>query len=463
MANDCFPNIIKDKNLKEELIEKEFRDLDINRSNTISLHELQLYLDRKSNGNFDKAVLTNIYNRMDKDENGEIGLDQFKRIWLEVDEELNIKYKKLIEEIKICEENEKEIKEKRVIEEKQESSRLHYDLFVKIINATNIKFDSSYVTVKVFDDYFESKKVDSKFPVFNEEKDFKINKEIYQKSFDNIIKFKLIDSFDLNNYISYEQNFTDLEDQKIHNIWLSNPNSSAKLNVEIRFIHSRKLLCDLHLEHWKSYKMKLEQEEKEISDKIIQLHKPLNFINEVAKNNFYLSNELPSNKINPGILGENKFSSTPPKPDHFFKVFASYLGILIFFIILVNYFFIYVYIIDIFIVLFISFNYFEKVLNITIEMLVYFNCLTVLSNIIHCIWIFCYTSSFWNSLYIDDGFYINYRKLIIIISYILLILKVLYEVALIGYLWIEISTINKKKNLSKNRNIGMDVPLTMKP
>ena len=80
------------KGEKIKLLEQEFNKMDVNNDGAIQYQELQYHLDQKNNGQpFDRTIANQLYNSMDKTEDGLITKKEFIRAWM--DSENRIKEK----------------------------------------------------------------------------------------------------------------------------------------------------------------------------------------------------------------------------------------------------------------------------------------------------------------------------------------------------------------------------------
>ena len=67
------------------LIKKLFSDIDANSDKQISFEEIHSFLTKKSSQNFDEDLLREIFNKLDKDENSTLTLDEFTRGYYEAE------------------------------------------------------------------------------------------------------------------------------------------------------------------------------------------------------------------------------------------------------------------------------------------------------------------------------------------------------------------------------------------
>lgn len=125
------------------ILQREFNDIDINHDQWISKPELYAYLDRKSGGPFDRGIADEIFERMDKDYNGRITVNEFIKVYIEADEML----RKKIESAKINKESYKRQQEEceRKAEEERRNEKLtaygiaHNSIVhVTVLAATNL-------------------------------------------------------------------------------------------------------------------------------------------------------------------------------------------------------------------------------------------------------------------------------------------------------------------------------------
>lgn len=98
------------KQEKFKYLEKEFNKMDVNNDGAIQYQELQYHLDQKNNGQpFDRTIANQLYNSMDKTDDGLITKKEFIRAWVESENRIREKIDKNNNEIqkakKLKEEN----------------------------------------------------------------------------------------------------------------------------------------------------------------------------------------------------------------------------------------------------------------------------------------------------------------------------------------------------------------------
>jgi len=96
-SNQQSPMKPMDSKAEKELMEKvaalqqEFASIDVNHDQWISKEELYNYLDKKSGTRFDRAIADEIFDRMDKNHDNQVTINEFIKVYIEADEMLRRK------------------------------------------------------------------------------------------------------------------------------------------------------------------------------------------------------------------------------------------------------------------------------------------------------------------------------------------------------------------------------------
>lgn len=263
------PMKVRDPRAESELMEKvaalqrEFSDIDINHDDWISRQELYGYLDRRSGAQFDRAIADEIFEHMDKDNNEQVTINEFIKVYIEAEEMLRRK----IEAAKINKESYKRQQEeclRRAEEERLNEKLTAYGIahnsmvHVAILEGKNLKpyglggALNPYVEISLDDQQRAKTKVISGGPdvIWDEKATFDVvNPE-------SLLKFTVYDS---NSQLgdSFEGEvvvpLSELKDQNMHDVLLDlfDQNGTlgrGQLHVKLQWIHSKvKILYFLNI------------------------------------------------------------------------------------------------------------------------------------------------------------------------------------------------------------------------
>lgn len=118
--------------------------IDLNHDGTVSLEELQSFLNKKSGGKFDPQVTEEIYNMIDLNRDGRVTLEEFVTKYLEtrsrLSERLNEVYKKIADHKRQRDEMEVKLKQVQGTEQLNEYGIMHGSILtVHVVEARDLK------------------------------------------------------------------------------------------------------------------------------------------------------------------------------------------------------------------------------------------------------------------------------------------------------------------------------------
>ena len=76
---------------KTNILRKEFLECDLNNDELVPMKELLIILDRKCKREFDRDVAFQLFERMNKDLEQRVSVDEFIKVWLQAEDILKQK------------------------------------------------------------------------------------------------------------------------------------------------------------------------------------------------------------------------------------------------------------------------------------------------------------------------------------------------------------------------------------
>lgn len=275
---------------KVAILQREFADIDINHDTWISRQELYTYLDRRSGGQFDRGIADEIFERMDKDQNGRVTINEFIKVYIEADEML----RKKIESAKINKESYKRQQEEclRKAQEEQRNEKLtayniaHNSIVhVTVLAATNLGQAAGrrpptnpYVEVSFNDQEIVKSKIAS--GGVNVEWNEKITFDVVNP--ESFLKFTLFDSRiptgdTFEGYLVVE--LGDLRDQNQHDVVLdllseNGQPGRGQLHLKLQWIHSKAKYFSMIAQKWQENYLREDEELREYERYLQTLYQP---------------------------------------------------------------------------------------------------------------------------------------------------------------------------------------------
>lgn len=243
-----------DKELRDKVqaLQKEFAEIDINHDANISRDELYSYLDRKTKSRFDRAIADELFDHMDKDQNQNITINEFIRVYIEADEMLQKKIAtakaNLINYKRQQEEYLKKAQEERAVERPNQYGIAHDSaIYVTVVEAslTNMVGAPSnpYVEISLDDQQrLKTRAVQGgKQPMWDE----KVSLDVFNPG--SVLRFIVFDARNMGEdafigEIAVEIN--DLQDQNLHDVTLNlfdqrANNEIGTIHLNLQWIHSK--------------------------------------------------------------------------------------------------------------------------------------------------------------------------------------------------------------------------------
>lgn len=169
-------------------------------------------------------------------------------------------------------------------------------MVITIIEAQNVEFDRSTITISVKEQAYPSPVSEGRFPQFNSQTKFT---GVHVKDSVSII---LNSADDEKQTLTGVQTISELADQKIHDKWITaksaqKPNSETKVHLQFLYIFSKSKICAEAIENWKQHIQILRSKNEKNVDDLNQMYKQFDFLETIAQKPNYFSDIRPVDKI----------------------------------------------------------------------------------------------------------------------------------------------------------------------
>ena len=317
---------------QKEALTREFRRMDIDKDDRLTQEDLCYYLDQKNDGvEFDRNVALQLFEKMNKDEDGKVTVNEFIRVW-------SVAQKNLEEKIKYCnaevQRSDNEIanidKKKSGLKETTNSQGIATDakLYVTLISGANINAEQAIVRLTCGNQSYETAKTYSNHPNFNIDYIFEVNHA--QMPF-------IIQLYDVRNPAMHQLEFTiqlrDLADQLKHTEWIDlyahgTRKTDSRLKMNMQYIWSKNQYLQRMRDTWVSYKTKMADEAVVYKDDQDALNEPFEFVKKLAYGNYYIERVQPTNYPGAPVrhYQENEFVQITSSPQSNLRNWATIFG-----------------------------------------------------------------------------------------------------------------------------------------
>jgi hypothetical protein len=364
---------------------------------------------------FDRTVATQLYSQMDKDDNGNISEQEFIRCWMNSETAIREKIQRNNEEIRkaqMClEDNKIKLLEYKKKEDSLKGNPYQMStLQINVIEGQNIAFEKSNVTLTHEENNFSTNFFQGHFPNY-ENQQFKF---IGLSPTDSINLF-INDGFDESNNYTGSFKVGQFQDQKIHNLWIPMKGGNeivnkTKLHLQVHYIYSKSEITKQAIEKWQEYITENEKKNEKLKSDLVNLYSPFDFLASLNKKPAYFEEIKPVDKLGPEEAFEPKFSNVPPKPLHPILKVALIFAIILGIVACCPLDYKHHMLIDLSIIFFIVAMYFFDFIDFSIMSIIFTLVFLVVSITVESLWYKFYISNWWNSVYIDDGSLVKFRK-----------------------------------------------------
>lgn len=352
---------------------------------------------------------------MDKDDDGMITEQEFIRCWMNSESSIREKIQRNNEEIRkanMClEDNKMKLLEYKKKEDSVKDNPYQLStLLINIIEGQNISFEKSNVTVTHEDTNYSTNYIPGNFPNY-ENQQFRFQGLSPSESINIFIN----DGFDENNLYSGTFRVGEFKDQKIHNLWIpmrggNDPINKTKLHVQVHYIYSKSEITKSAIDKWEEYIEEHESKNGKLKNDLVNLYSPFDFITSLNKKPAYFDEIRPVDKLAPDEAFEPTFNMVPPKPLHPILKVALIFAVVVGVVACCALDYKHHLLLDLCIVFFIVTMYFLDFVDFTTVSIIFTIIFLAISITVEALWFHIYTKNWWNSVYIDDGSLVKFRK-----------------------------------------------------
>lgn len=383
---------------------------------------------------------------MDKDTDGYITETEFIRCWINTEAGINEKIQRNTEEIRkandMLEENRMRLIEYKKKEDRAKDNQYKIStLLISIIEGRNVAFEKSNVRVSHGETNYSTSFIPGNFPNYQNQQ-FRCE----GLSPSDRVNLFINDGFDENNVYTGSFEVGKFGDQKIHNEWItmtgrSNQLNQTKLHIKVHYIYSKSEITETTILKWQDYIKEKETKNEELKKDLTNLYSPFGFIDSLNKKPAYFDEIRPIDKLGPDEGFEPRFSTVPPKPLHPILKVALIFAILLGIVCCCALDYKHHLLLDLCIIFFIVTMYFLDFVDFTVMSIIFTLLFLAISITVEAFWFEIYTKNWWNSVYIDDGSLVKFRKYQKWVSIVSLCLKAILFIIL----FVSIFLIKKKK------------------
>ena len=175
------------------------------------------------------------------------------------------------------------------------------NLVVTVMEAQNVEFERSSVTIMVKDQTYTTPFSESSIPQFNSQ--FRFTGGNIKDAISIILNSTDDDSHALNG----QQPINELADQKIHDKWIvvksgQNTANETKVHLQFQYIYSKAKLCKEAIENWKQHIQILSSKNEKNQVDLQQMYQGFDFLETIAQKPNYFSDIRPIDRIGPDVL-----------------------------------------------------------------------------------------------------------------------------------------------------------------
>jgi len=168
------------------------------------------------------------------------------------------------------------------------------------MEAQNVEFDRSSVTIMVKDQTYTTPFSESSLPQFNSQFRFTGG------SPKDVVSVILNSTGDDSHALNGQQPIGELSDQKIHDKWIvvKPPQPTAtetKVHMQFQYIYSKAKLCAEAIENWKQHIQVLSSKNEKNQTDLQQMYQGFDFLETIAQKPNYFSDIRPIDKIGPDV------------------------------------------------------------------------------------------------------------------------------------------------------------------
>lgn len=383
-----------------------------------------------------------IYSQIDKGPDGQITEGEFIRIWQNSETAFLNQISRNNAEIAKANEQKRNIEEKvrtLISQEKQGRGFRDSILTLNVLDAQNLQFDSSVVTVIFKDQKYASEIGNTNFPIYNSSFQFK---EVDLKDTIDILVNTVSQDIDDEQHYKGVIKAEDLTDQKIHELWLPltlrNKKTDAKLHMNVQYIYSQVRITQEAIRGWDELINDLEVKNQKLRQDLQELYRPYDLITTIGTNENTLKLKANEN-LQIEDVNEPKFVHVPGRSIHplFYAAFVVSLGVVGICLTSIDYK--YPFLIDLCVFFALLAMYIFKEIGFTLQSLLATLLLAIIAFAIEVIWYRTYPKNWTGSVYVDDGSLVGLRNYQGFSSVLSMILKAILILVLLAAVFVEYS------------------------
>lgn len=401
---------------------------------------------------FDRAMAAQIYARMEKGMDGQISEEEFIKVWTNAEKNIKDQIARNKAEILKATEQKKEIEARLreyTAEEKRVGGFANSKLLISIMDAQLIPYDTSVVTSNFGETPQISSQSQGQFPIYNSQFEFA------HVDFKDVIELRVTPGegeSDEQPAYTASLKAADLSDQKIHELWLplflKNKRTSSKIHITTQYIFSQAQIGMEAMSKWDETITEIEARNVRLTKELDLLYQPVEQL--AAGGNAFLGSAM-VNAANPLRVGsvdnntienvlESKFIEPPTRPIHPAFWGAFIFGALLLCTSALSMDYRFVTLIDLCVGFMLLAMYLFEEIGFTLWGLIATFVLAVISFVIEIVWRRIYPSNWWQSVYIDDGSLVSFRRYQSSISFFSLIFKAILVLLLLVSIFFQRST-----------------------